>query len=234
MSARILFVLFCVIFCKVKSQDSLYFRNGTVKIVKLLSSSSDQVTYMDNDSITYIISKANLYRIKHSGGALETIEVRKKTDPLVIENKSQSNQSTKYYEHPDKIHYTRTGMARHGRGFGERGMFQLIIEAKEPEAKKSLATSYYKMKEHQKKQYLFGFGGPFGGGALVVISYYVILYGISLTVAAGATYLPFLGLAGLLVGVGVLIAGLVISKINKNKRLEERDKFVHTYNKTLE
>jgi hypothetical protein len=225
-------ILFLSISIKSLAQDSLFFRNGAVKTVKLLSSGSEQITYMGADSITYIIDKKNLYRIKHSGGAVETIEV---IPPKEIKPETKTILSSKpntHAEHPDKIYFTRNRAVRHGKGFGENKMMPLAKEVQNPEAKKEMVLSYYEMKRYKRIQMFSGIGGPVGGGVLSYASFIFLVLSTSFTGSA-LTYMSA-GFFGLLIGVGLIVAGIVISKINKNKRLTERDKFINTYNKTLE
>lgn len=213
------------------SQDTLQFKNGDVKIVKVSEVGINEIKYNRFDNLTgptYISPKAEIRSIKYSSGHLETFENFKSqpsiaTNPNVDPNPSvQKAPSGMYaFEINDFIDVRRRRVSYHGRQLGERRLMQLIIAYPNLKTANIMLDEFKTMKSYKSTQYLTGFLGLGLGLAsgFVGLSYFANSpYNIS-------------GLLGIPIGIAIGTTGAIISGVFKSKRHQKMIDIAEIYNK---
>ena len=226
---RKLFFLFSIFNFYVHAQDTIRFRNGEVKAVKVSEVGIDNIKYNRFDNIrgpVYIINKNEIQLIKYSGGGVDSFkleqaevqkaEVKKQEGVTLEQSVAQNN--------PGKIMVQRNRLYYNNKAVGESRLLKLIMAYPDNNKQNRMLQSFKQMKVHKKKQYLFGIvglavglGAPYIGAMTTLILDY-------------PDQRPGFFLAGIIIGAGVGITGTVISSIHKHKRLEKRLEVVRIFN----
>ena len=155
---RNLFILLVLICVTMKSQDTIRFRNGESKAVKVSEVGLTNIHYsrFDNlDGPKYIVEKNDVSFIKYSGGQIDSFAVAK-PQPLVVIEKPLEIKKKSGFECP-KIVIQDKNLFCNGRPIGESRLLKMIPTVEDNAKKNRMLKAYSEMKTHKKKQYLIGF-----------------------------------------------------------------------------
>jgi hypothetical protein len=215
-----LIIALTLIWCSVKSQDTIRFRNGESKAVKVSEVGLSEIHYNRFDNLTgpkYVASKNDIRYIKYAGGQIDSFAVAK-SEPVheaVIEQKPRPA-----YKQCDKFEIHGNVLYCNGMAVGESKLLKIISSSEANRKKNDMMLAYTAMKKHKKQQYLFGFVG-LGLGL-----------GIAYAGFIGAVFsedpAPLVG--GVLAGAAIGITGAVISGIHKSKRHAKKLEIAKIYN----
>lgn len=221
---KLIFLLSILNFC-VHAQDTIRFRNGEVKVVKVTEVGINDVKYNRFDNIggpLYIASKNDIRFVKYKGGDIDSFPIVK-TEVKQIEHVQQS-QTSNLPMNPfgcDKLVLgPKYKVICNGHSLSEPRFKYVLLGLPEGEKKMNIMKVHAEMKGYQKKQYQFGFGG------LIVLAAAPVVGGIG-TVFSDS-FVPYL--VGIAVGGIAAITGSIISKEYKQKRMGKRVQIVKMYN----
>ncbi len=221
-----LIFLFVLIGFGVHSQDTIRFRNGEVKAVKVTEVGVDNIKYNRFDNVggpLYITSKNEVHYIKYSVGEIDSFPIVKAEVKQIVQPQPQ-NLNT--YINPngcDRLLIDRRNKIfcnGNGRPLNESRVRNILLSLPEGQKKMNIMKVYTEMKGYQKKQYQFGFGG------LIVLVAAPVVGGIGTVFTE--SFVPYL--VGIVVGGVAAITGSIISKEFKQKRLGKRVQIVKMYN----
>lgn len=218
---RNIFLVLVIFNLSLKAQDTIRFRNGEVKAVKVSEVGVSDVHYTRFDNVDgpkYIVGKNDIQLIKYSGGQIDSFAVEK---PVVkVVEKPKEYNMVQGYGLCEKIIIKHGKLFCNGKAVGESRLSKIMQVIPDNEKKNKMMRAYAEMKSHKKKQYLFGF---IGLGVGLAAPY----FGMVASVISGELT-PVL--VGVLVGTGVGITGAVISSINKSKRTAKKMEIARIYN----
>lgn len=217
-------LLFFIIVLKVQAQDTLCFKNGEKKAVKVLEIGLNEVKYSRLDNLTgptYIIYKSELKSISYSNGSVDKFGDSNNANPAVSQApSSQLKSAIPAYIPQDKIIMSKSRMYYHGKWLSEHRFEKMINGFAEGDKQARLKESFELVKLYKRKQHGFntmglvvGLGAPFIG-----------LIATAITESAA----PFL--VGASVGIGVGITSGVLMAKNKRLRLEKLGETVKIFN----
>lgn len=211
-----LLILFAIIAFKLNAQDTIRFKNGVVKAVKVSEVGLSEIRYNDFSNLTgplYVVQKAEVASIRYANGTEDKFgDVKKSTS---------SNQAVVVTPPADdKIEIIRKDLYYNKRRLGESRLQKLVNLCPDPEKQNKMIPLMQDMKKYKRNQYLAGFLGLGLGLFSIPVGF----------VASGVTesFEPFLICVG--VGTTIAITGQVISGINKSKRNAKRLEIARVYN----
>ncbi|MBL7895260.1 MAG: hypothetical protein JNK50_08220 [Bacteroidia bacterium] len=214
-----LLILLAFIVVKLNAQDTIRFKNGVTKAVKVSEIGLTEVRYNDFSNPTgpiYVVNKNEISSIRYSNGTEDKFsEVKPSTssNPAVVVTQPIN----------DKIDIKRGDLYYNGRRVGEARLQKLVNLCPDAEKQNRMIPVMQDMKKYKKNQYLFGFLGL--GLGLMSLPVGIIATGFSESVT------PFLICVG--TGATIAITGQVISGINKGKRNAKKLEVAKIYNGEL-
>ncbi len=216
-----IFLFFLLSCLCVSAQDTIRFRNGEVKAVKVSEVGINDVRYtrFDNsDGPKYIVTKNEIHFIKYAGGQIDSFavanaEISVKEKPVELRQKSGYVDCDKFVIHSNKLFCN-------GRPIGESRLLKIIPTVTDNAKKNKMLKAYNEMKVHKKKQYIIGFVCL---GAGVGAAYFGFVASV---ISQDITPLAF----GSALGVAIGVTGAVISSIHKHKRQEKKLEIARIYN----
>lgn len=214
-----LLILLAFFVVKLNAQDTIRFKNGVTKAVKVSEIGLSEVRYNDFSNPTgpiYVVNKNEISSIRYSNGVED-----KFSDVAPSASANPAPVVTKPIN--DRIDIKRGDLYYNGRRVGEVKLQRLVNLCPDAEKQNKMIPVMQDMKEYKKKQYLFGFLGL--GLGLVSLPVGIIATGIS----EDAT--PFFICVG--AGATIAITGQVISGINKGKRNAKKLEVAKIYNGEL-
>lgn len=226
---KIIFLLAIIAF-KSYSQDTLRFKNGTYKVVKVTEITSGEVKYhrTDNpDGPLYVNYKSEIASVKYSNGQIDVFnEIRPQSPPV---NTSAVVVAQSSVQNPlnDKIEIGEKKLYYNNRPLGESRMQRLIFAYPDDNKRAKLQESFNQMKSYKKKQYGLGFGflGAAVGSFIVGMEMYLIS-SMSATSSSNEGFLAF----GFIGGTTFGVTGITLSSIYKKKRIEKFRATTKLYN----
>ncbi len=214
-----LLILLAFFVVKLNAQDTIRFKNGITKAVKVSEVGLTEIRYNDFSNLTgpiYVVNKNEITSIRYSNGVED-----KFSDVVPSTSTNPAPVATKPIN--DKIDIKKGDLFYNGKRVGEVKLQKLVNLCPDAEKQNKMVPVMQEMKKYKKNQYLAGFLGL--GLGLMSLPVGIIATGIS----EDAT--PFFICVG--VGATVAITGQVISGINKNKRNAKRLEVARIYNGEL-
>lgn len=222
-----LLLIFALFALKLNAQDTIRFKNGITKAVKVSEIGLNEVRYNDFNNLTgpiYVVNKKEITSIRYSNGTEDKFSELETTSQSTATSSNPANKTspTKVIIPPanDKILIKKNDLYYNGRRLGEVKLQKLVNICPDAEKQNRMITVMQDMKKYKKNQYLFGFLGL--GVGLISLPVGIIATGIS----EDAT--PFFISLG--TGVTFAITGQVISGINKSKRNAKKLEVARIYN----
>jgi len=217
-----LLILCLVTGFKLKSQDTIVFKNSNLKAVKVLEVSSSEIKYKfynDSASPLFISSLHEINYVRYRNGVVDSFYAVK---PAVQNVTSDNNIVIKYkYDYTDeKIKIEKNNLYYDGKKIKDKELYYLINNYPKTETKLLLNKEFSNMKSNHRKQFIFGF---FGLGAAIVAPF----QGIAAGIGTNDESFIFVGLAS---GITLGVSGLVISSVNKHYYKKRRLKIANAYN----
>lgn len=214
-----LLILLAFFVVKLNAQDTIRFKNGITKAVKVSEIGLTEVRYNDFSNPTgpiYVVNKNDISSIRYSNGVedkFNNVAPSTSTNPAPVATKSLN----------DRIDIKRGDLFYNGKRVGEVRLQKLVNNCPDAEKQNRMVPVMQEMKKYKKNQYLFGFLGL--GLGLMSLPVGIIATGIS----EDAT--PFFICVG--AGATIAITGQVISGINKGKRNAKKLEVAKIYNGEL-
>ncbi len=227
-----LIFIFSVFNLALQAQDTIRFRNGEVKAVKVNEVGINEIKYNRFDNVggpSYIANKNDVQLIKYAGGSVDSFKVEavvEKVEPQNVQVKKAPRvtlEQNMAQNGPGKIIISGNRLYHNNKGVGESRLLKMIVAYPDNAKQNLMLKNFKEMKQHKKKQYIIGF---IGLGVGIAAPYIGIV-----TAAFSGEAVPFL--VGVTVGLGVGITGGVISSINKHKRLNKKINIARIYNGDL-
>ena len=217
---RKLFFVFIIFGFSIHAQDTIRFRNGEVKAVKVTEVGVNEIKYNRFDNVggpLYVTPKNDVHYIKFENGTIDTIKNKVEIDPQVVTQRISAQPVIK----KQSLMYVRR----------DNEILMAIEILPSSDTKLKLKREYALMKHYQTNQYLAnGLGMGIGFAVPVVVSSIVVANFFN---SNGNSFVGRNGLAvivaGAIVGAAIRITGQVFAKVNKNKRLNARKNIVRMY-----
>lgn len=216
-----LIIIFTLIWWSARSQDTIRFRNGDTKAVKVSEVGINDIHFSRFDNIEgpkYVVGKNEIRYIKYSGGQIDSFTVVK-NEPVIQEPvKEQKPKSA--YKQCDRFEIRGSVLYCNSMAVGESRLLKIISSSENNRKKNDMMMAYTAMKKHKKQQYLFGFVGLGAGIAIAYVGF----------IGAVFTNDPVPLAGGLLGGVAIGTTGAVLSAIQKSKRRAKKLEIARIYN----
>lgn len=212
------YVVLLLLTIKLQAQDTIRFKNGDVKAVKVSEINSNEVKYHRADypdGPQYVVYKSDIKFIKYSNGAIDTFNEAKtpQLQPSATQSVVTLQQAVVEIPKSDKIEIGTKKLYYNGYALGETRMQRLIYNCPNSDKQQKVQRAFDEMKSCKKRQYAFGFAGLGAGVGCFVI-------GMEMAII-GETPEPFL--VGILAGTTFGVTGAALSAVHKKKR---QDKFI--------
>jgi hypothetical protein len=208
----------------VKGQDTIRFRSGEVKAVKVNEVGLNEIKYNRFDNLTgptYVSPKSDVMLIRYAGGQVDSFKVAVQQPLKEQEPKASNNQgSNSGIRSNEKIVIRGTDLFYQGRPMGEARLKKLVTEFPDQNKRIDLFKEFEVLRAYKKKQSLYFFGGLGAGVGLAYIGFIIT------AITEDATPL----LVTLPIGVGLGVTGTVLSAKQKKKKLMQRAKVAQLYN----
>ncbi len=225
MNRFFLFFLLCSF--AAMAQDTIYYRNGEVKLVKIMEVHSSEIKYIRADNLTgpaYYSNKNEINSIRYSNGHIDIFNAilqQANTEATVTPIVKAEPEDPRIIIGPTKR------LSFMSRNLGERQLLVVITNFKDKKVGKIMREDYYLMRRHKRAQFTFAFTGLGLGlgsitGANVIAS------------NSGNWYNSYYPLFGFIIGGVFTVTGQIIAAVFKHERFESRRMIVDTYNKHLQ
>ncbi len=216
---KIILILFVVVAKNVFSQDTIYKTNGEVIASKIEEINPTVIKFKKFSNISgpmYSESKSEIFRIKFANGVIDTINKAVEIKPQVIS--------------PNEDFQVKSSMPKRSlmyNNINDRDLLYAIQTLPLSDSKSKMLKEYSKMMDYKRNQYLAnGLGFAVGFAVPVVVTYlslvdynsYSYRYDPVTTIIVGA-----------LAGAAIRITGQVLTKMNKNKRLNAKRNVIMLY-----
>jgi hypothetical protein len=206
-----------------KAQDTIRFRSGEIKAVKVNEIGLNEIKYnrFDNPTgPTYVSPKNDVMLIKYASGHVDSFKVAVQTPNSEIPKAYDKVNSKAGAVSNEKIAIRDIDLFYEGRPLGEGKLKKLVMQFPDPNKRVDLLKEFEVMRGYKKKQMLYFFGGL---GAGVGIPY----AGLIATVVVEDGF-PLL--VALPIGVGLGVTGILLSAKQKKKRLIQKARIAQMYN----
>lgn len=217
-----LIVLFTLFYLSAQSQDTIRFRNGEIKAVKVSEIGISEIHYSRFDNLEgpkYIVTKNEVQFIKYAGGQVDSFALVRSPEVVVTESEKEFKPKPSYKQ-CDKFEISGGKIFCNHVALGESRLLKVISATEDNKKRNEMMQAYTSMKKHKKQQYLFGFVGL---GVGVGVAYFgfvgAVLSGEVAPLAIGA-------IAGITIGT----TGAIISSIHKTKRQVKKLEIAKIYN----
>ena len=209
-----LVLLFSLFSCSLIAQDTIRFRNGEVKAVKVNEITDTEIKFNRFDNLTgpaYVAEVNEVKSIRYKNGSVDTFTITKAKSepetPVYVDNVP----AEKSFE---KIEIRGKTLKYKGRNINNAALFELIQNYPDKD-KKNILMQEFNLAKKYKKNHGTGLAMLFGG---------MLFSMISLGADAPA------GSVGFTLGTGASIFGAVIANMNRNKHNAQRVKVARMYN----
>ena len=226
---KLIFVFFVFNFV-LNAQDTIRFRSGEVKVVKVSEVGINDIKYnrFDNvDGPVYVANKNDVQLIKYAGGSVDSFKVEAvilestTTQPAQIKKAPRLTlEESLAQDGPGKIIISDSRLYHNHKAVGETRLLKMIVAYPDNTKQNLMLKNFKEMKNHKKKQYIFGFVGLGIGIAAPYIGF------VSAIIANDGV--P--AIAGITIGLGAGITGAALSSINKRQRMNKKLNIVRIYN----
>ncbi|HWY12433.1 MAG TPA: hypothetical protein VN026_13955 [Bacteroidia bacterium] len=202
-----IFFLFVILSLNLNAQDTIRFRNGEVKVVKVTEVGVDYVKYNRFDNASgplYTVPKNDVRYIKYSGGGIDSFPIVKTEIKQIVHPQQTPNFPINQFA-CDKLTFGKKGKVLcNGYPLSETNFKFVLLSLPEGEKKTNIMKAYYEMKSYKRKQYQYGFGGLI---VLVAAPMIGVLASVFSGVYGDISTGPYL--VGIAVGGVAAIAGLL-------------------------
>ena len=222
--------VFVIFNLTLQAQETIRFRNGEVKAVKVNEVGINDIKYNRFDNVSgpvYVAYKNDVQLIKYAGGSVDSFKVEQvvvqKEEPQNVQVKKAPRvtlEQSLAQDGPGKIIISDNRLYHNKKAVGETRLLKMIIAYPDNAKQNLMLKSFKEMKQHKKNQYISGFVGLGVGVLAPYIGIYASLFSEDFT--------PFA--VGVAIGGGVGITGAIISSIQKRKRLQKKLEVAHIYN----
>ncbi len=210
------------------AQDTITFKNGEIKAVKVSEIGPTQIKYnrFDNvDGPVYISNKSEIKSIRFSNG---TIELYNKQ----VAHPTQTITSQPVIVQPNddiiEVSY-KIPLYRH-RPLSEYRLLQLIIAYPNTKTASIMLNEFKTLKMYKSNQMLFGFLGLGLGLGSAIVGLVFVANSVSANIFKPYAQIDTTGLIGLPIGVVIGITGGVLSSVFKAKRNQKLLDIANIYN----
>jgi hypothetical protein len=215
---KLIFVLIVVLSQQVLGQDTIYKINGEVIASKIEEINPTVIKFRKFSNLSgpiYSELKNDIFRIKFTNGVIDTLKQVAEIKPQFI-NPSEEFQ-VKSSKSKSSLMYN---------NISDRDLLYTIQTLPLSDSKNKMLKEYSKMMDYKRTQYLAnGLGFGVGFAVPVVVTYLTLSDYNYFSSQDGATVI----IAGALVGAAIRITGQVLTKMNKNKRLNAKRKVIMLY-----
>ncbi len=224
---RKLFFLLVIFSFYIHAQDTIRFRNGEIKAVKVTEVGIDNIKYNRFDNVSgpiYTVPKNDVRYIKYSVGEIDSF-------PIVKTEVKQIQQPQNLNPHSDFFHCNKLVIGKKdkllcdGYPLSETKFKSTLVSLPDGVKKINIMKAYTEMKSYKRKQYQYGFGGLIVMAASITIGFVGTMFS---GVYGDISPVPYF--VGIAVGGIAAIAGSIISKEYKQKRMAKRYQIVKMYN----
>lgn len=195
-------------------QDTIRFKNGDIKAVKVNEIGLREISYnrLDNpDGPLYSVNKSEIVSIKYVNGQVDTFtDIKSDTQPILTPEQSIN------FKPKEPIVLFGNRLFYLDKKLKDKALLKLVKEYPEGSKKIKLQELYDQMDAYKAKQYLIGF---LGAGVALNMAITGIIVGGNM----GSN-------VGLLLGMGTYFTTSTISKSFKRKRAIKRMETAHMYN----
>lgn len=216
-----LLLIFALFALKLNAQDTIRFKNGITKAVKVSEIGLNEVRYNDFNNLTgpiYVVNKKEIASIRYSNGTEDKFSEAAATTQNPVTSANPATVITPPAN--DKILIKKNDLFYNGKRLGESRLQRLVNLCPDAERQNKMVPVMQEMKKYKKNQYLFGFLGL--GVGIISLPIGIIATGVSEEIT------PFFISVG--TGVTLAITGQVISGINKGKRNAKKLEVARIYN----
>ncbi len=212
---KTLLLCLCVCFTNLFSQDTLVHNSGERHAVKVNEIGVNEIKYHRYDNLSgpqYIIGKTDVRFIRYENGTVDTITKYVEIKPQVVSPNEEFQ--VKSSKSKRSLMYTVSD---------DREMLFAIQALPISDSKNKMLKEYSKMMDYKRNQYLAN-GLGFGVGFAVPVV--TTVYSLANYYNTPNDYLLF---GGILAGAAIRITGQVLTKMNKNKRLNAKRNVIRLY-----
>ncbi|MBP7808615.1 MAG: hypothetical protein KA163_04945 [Bacteroidia bacterium] len=216
---KIVLIIFVVLVQNVFGQDTIYKTNGEIISSKIEEINPTVIKFRKFSNLTgpvYSESKSEILKIKFANGVVDTLTQVAEIKPQVI------NPTEDFQIKTSKP--TRSLMYNN---INDRDLLHAIQVLPISDSKNQMLKEYSKMMDYKRTQYLAnGLGFGVGFAVPVVVTYLVLTDYNSYNYRNNpATTI----IIGALAGAAIRITGQVLTKMNKNKRLNAKRNVIMLY-----
>ncbi|MBK7668299.1 MAG: hypothetical protein IPJ32_13750 [Sphingobacteriaceae bacterium] len=200
------------------SQDTLVHKSGERQAVKVTEVGVNDIKYHRYDNLTgpqYIINKQDVRFIRYANGTVDTIVKYAEIKPQVI------SPSVEF-----QVMSSKSKSSLMYNNISDRDLLYTIQTLPLSDSKNKMLKEYSKMMDYKRTQYLAnGLGFGIGFAVPVVVTYLTLSDYNYFSSQDGAAVI----VGGALVGAAIRITGQVLTKMNKNKRLNAKRNVIMLY-----
>ncbi len=222
----LIFLLFS--FCAL-AQDTIYYRNGEIKLVKIMEVHSKEIKYIRADNLTgpaYYSNKDEINSVRYANGHIDIFNaIIQKANTDAQTNATVTTKPEP--EDPRIIVGHNKRLSFQSRNLGERQLLIVITNFKDKKVGKIMREDYYLMRKYKRAQFTFAFTG-LGLGLGSIIGANVIASN------SGNWYNSYYPFFGIIIGGVFTVTGQIIAAVFKHERFESRRMIVENYNKHLQ
>jgi hypothetical protein len=210
-----------------KAQDTIRFRNGDIRVGKVSEVSTTEIKYLRPEAPTgppYAIELENVYLVKYQNGYVDSFNVKEPKKVAALSNPPEQ----KVISREGKIVIKKLDLIYQTEPVDDYKLRKLIEKNTSGDKKNLLLGEYEKIKEYQRKQYLFKTVGLVGGGLIIAGGIVAAIYNIE---NQNSGIMLF---AGFNLGVATMVSGTIMGGKFKKKRLKQRVTVAQIYNDEYE
>ena len=218
---KVILALIIALAQHVFGQDSIYKKNGEIIASKIEEVNTSLIKFKKFNNLSgplYSELKSEIFRIKFANGSIDTLNVtvEVKQEPI-IQNKAI----------PDPGFVTKQSLMY--RSYNDRDLLYIIQKLPTSDPKNKMLREYANMMQYKRTQYLAnGLGFGIGFAVPVVVTYITLVNYNSYSY--NSRYDPTAVIVvGALAGAAIRITGQVLTKMNKNKRLNAKKNIMILY-----
>ncbi len=217
-------IIFILFFCgKIFSQDTIFFKNGEIKQVKVDEITASEIKFYRFESPQgplYTADKYKVQSIKYANGQIDKFNVS--DNPNIDTHET----TVSIIAVNDRLEYFNRSIFYRHRGINNDELSILIEEYPKAQKRQALKTQFDLMKKYKRNQLLFGFGAPVAG-----LGIYLAALALSRSLFPNqSSNATIVSTVGLLVGVSAYVVGNILKQSFKTKRYRATAELVNMYN----
>ncbi len=212
------------------SQDTIFMMNKEIRYGKVELVSPVEIKYRNIQNPTgpvYTIESKSISHITYSNGSIDTINLNKKMDAEVIPIKVDPPTTSQI---PKMVISSKGVIMLDNRKLNDFAIRTKITEYPYPKNKKLMMREFEKMNEYKRNEIIAGTAGWVIGFGIPIVVTYAALFDYNNSSISNGLDPTTVIVTGALTGALVRTMGQVFKKINKNKKLHQRDVIANLYN----